>query len=174
MIGRCARWIGTGLRQEAYTAAGLVAALVTAELEAEGVPSQLFSLLGWIRLLEPVTPARLTAETGIPATTLRDDVRLLVEGGDVERETNEADRRSYLIVTSAHARELVERGVPAVLRAEAAVAAHLAGGGEQHLERTLELKEAVKRALVGAAPRAVANRESPPSAGVRSARRAPH
>jgi DNA-binding MarR family transcriptional regulator len=94
------KWAGTGLLQEAYTAASLVAALVNAELEAEGVPSQLFSLLGWIRLLEPVTPARLTAETGIPATTLRDYLRLLVERGDIERRPNEADRRSYLIATT--------------------------------------------------------------------------
>src|SRR5215218_7334454 len=112
------KWIGLGLLQESYTAAGLVAALVNAELEAAGVPSQLFSLLGWITLLEPVTPARLTAETGVPTTTLRDYLRLLVERGDVKRRPNDADRRSYLVVTTAQGRRLTERGVPAVLRAE--------------------------------------------------------
>src|SRR5829696_229368 len=30
---------------------------------------QLFSFLGWVRLLEPVTPGELAAETGMPATT---------------------------------------------------------------------------------------------------------
>jgi DNA-binding MarR family transcriptional regulator len=141
------RWIGLGLLQEAYTAGGLVAALVTAELEEAGVPSQLFSLLGWITLLEPVTPAQLTAETGIPTTTLRDYVRLLVERGDVERRPNEADRRSYLLVTTAQGRQLTERGIPALLRAEEAVVAALPGEGGEHLARVLELKDAVKRAL---------------------------
>jgi DNA-binding MarR family transcriptional regulator len=141
------KWIGLGLLQESYTVAGLVSALVSAELEEAGVPSQLFSLLGWITLLEPVTPARLTAETGIPTTTLRDYLRLLVERGEVERRPNEADGRSYLVVTTAQGRRLSERGIPAVQRAEQAVIAGLPGDGEEHLARVLELKDAVKRAL---------------------------
>jgi DNA-binding MarR family transcriptional regulator len=141
------KWIGLGLLQESYTTGGLVAALVSAELEEAGVPSQLFSLLGWITLLEPVTPARLTAETGIPTTTLRDYLRLLVERGDVERRPNEADRRSYLVVTTAQGRQLSERGVPALMRAEEAVIAGLEGDGQEHLARVLELKDAVKAAL---------------------------
>jgi DNA-binding MarR family transcriptional regulator len=140
-------WIGLGLLQESYTVAGLVSALVSAELDEAGVPSQLFSLLGWITLLEPVTPARLTAETGIPTTTLRDYLRLLVERGDVERRPNEADRRSYLVVTTEQGRGLADRGIPAVLRAEEAVVAGLPGDGKEHLARVLELKEAVKGAL---------------------------
>ena len=141
------KWLGLGLLQETYTTGGLVASLVTAELEEAGVPAQLFSLLGWITLLEPVTPARLTAETGTPTTTLRDYVRLLVERGDVERRPNEVDRRSYLLVTTAQGRRLADRGIPAVLRVEEAVLAHLPGDGQEHLERVLELKEAVKAAL---------------------------
>ena len=72
----------------------MVGLLVDIELERAGVPAQLFSFLGWVSILQPVTPSRLAVETGLPSTTIRDHVRRLVERGDVERVANPADGRS--------------------------------------------------------------------------------
>jgi MarR family len=91
------------LIQEAYTAATLIATFVERELHARGVPSQLFSLLGWIRVLQPVAPGHLSFSTGIPPTTLRDYLRRLVERGDIRRTRNPSDGRSYLVVLTAPA-----------------------------------------------------------------------
>ena len=41
---------------------------------------QLFSFLGWIWRLQPVTPGTLAAETGLPPTTIRDYVRWHQDG----------------------------------------------------------------------------------------------
>ena len=107
------------LLQELYTAGQLVNVLVTRELEAVGVPSQDFSFLGWIAQLQPVTPGRLAAETGLPATTIRDYVRRSVSRGFVRKKRNPADGRSYLLVLSASGQRLMDRGWPAVVAAYA-------------------------------------------------------
>src|SRR4051812_34186768 len=96
--------------QELYTAGSLVALLVNDELRAAGVPAELFSFLGWVRLLEPVTPGGLAAETGMPPTTVRDYVRRLVERGDVRKDANPADGRSYHLVLTGKGRRLMDRG----------------------------------------------------------------
>ena len=55
------------LLQEVFSTGLLVGLLVDEELEQAGVPSQLFSFLGWVSRLQPVTPGTLAAETGLPA-----------------------------------------------------------------------------------------------------------
>ena len=89
------------LLQQLYTAGTLVAVLVNEELEAAGVTPELFSFLGWVYALQPVTPGELAAETGMPPTTIRDYVRRLVERGDVRKAANPADGRSYHLVDDA-------------------------------------------------------------------------
>ena len=141
--------------QEAYTAGTLVELLVTAELRAVGVPATLFSFLGWVRQLEPVTPGRLAAETGMPTTTVRDYVRRLVERGDVRKAPNPADGRSYQLVLTAKGRRLADRGWPAVKAAFLRVAPHLDRDADDYLTLTRELREALRDAL--AAPRSAAS-----------------
>ena len=63
------------LLQELYSTGLLVGFLVDSELAAIGVPDRLFSFMGWVTRLQPVTPGRLAAETGLPPTTIRDYVR---------------------------------------------------------------------------------------------------
>ena len=84
------------LLQELYSTGLLVGMLVDEELAKAGVPQQLFSFLGWVATLQPVTPGTLAAETGLPPTTIRDYVRRLVARGDVRKTPNPADGRSYL------------------------------------------------------------------------------
>ena len=88
------------LLQELYSTGLLVGLLVDEELENAGVPG-LFSFLGWIARLQPVTPGMLAAETGLPATTIRDYVRRLGERGDVRKVPNPKDGRSYHLVLTA-------------------------------------------------------------------------
>ena len=102
------------LIQEAYTAGTFIATLVGRELHARGVPSQLFSLLGWIRVLQPVSPGDLGFSTGIAPTTLRDYLRRLTARGDIRRTPNPSDGRSYLILLSAAGIRTVDRGRPAI------------------------------------------------------------
>jgi DNA-binding MarR family transcriptional regulator len=135
------------LLQEVYTTGTLVAALVSRELQAIGVPPQYFSLLGWIRLLEPVSPGRVVTETGIPPTTLRDYIRALVERRDVRRVPNPQDGRSYLIVLTPRGRRLVQSGYPALLRAMTLLDPHLARDSSEYVERVRELRHALQRAI---------------------------
>jgi DNA-binding MarR family transcriptional regulator len=135
------------LLQELYSAAVLVELLVGEELEAAGVAPQLFSFLGWIALLEPVSPGALAAETGMPPTTIRDYVRRLRERGDVRKQPNPADGRSYHLVLTAQGRRLVERGGPAVAAAFARLEPGLERPAREHLAAVEELRRALKVAL---------------------------
>ena len=92
------------LLQELYSTGLLVGMLVDEELAKAGVPQQLFSFLGWVATLQPVTPGTLAAETGLPPTTIRDYVRRLVARGDVRKTPNPADGRSYFLVLTPKGR----------------------------------------------------------------------
>jgi MarR family transcriptional regulator, 2-MHQ and catechol-resistance regulon repressor len=135
------------LLQELYSTGLLVGMLVDEELEKAGVPQQLFSFLGWVATLQPVTPGRLAAETGLPPTTIRDYVRRLVARGDVRRTPNAADGRSYLLVLTPKGERVAERGWPAVVAAHGRIARHLERPAAEHLASARELRRAVQHAL---------------------------
>jgi DNA-binding MarR family transcriptional regulator len=141
----------TAVLQEAYSTGALIAAHVNAELRAGGVDPSLFSFLGWIALLEPVTPGVLATETGMPATTIRDHLRRLTERGHVTRAPNPADGRSYLVALSPDGRRIVDRGRPLVGAVFRRVEPHLPRPAEEYVERSQELR----RALAAARPAAV-------------------
>jgi DNA-binding MarR family transcriptional regulator len=134
------------LMQEAYTAGQLVNVLVTRELKAVGVPPQDFSFLGWIAELEPVTPGRLAAETGLPATTIRDYVRRSVARGMLHRKPNPDDGRSYHLVLSAKGNRLMQRGWPAVVAAYARLEPEL-DNPARYLDTIRDLRAALKQVL---------------------------
>jgi DNA-binding MarR family transcriptional regulator len=148
------------LLQELYSAGVLVALLVDEELEAIGVPSQLFSFLGWVYTLQPVSPSQLAAEIGMPPTTIRDYVRRLVERGDVRRVANPDDGRSYHLVVTEQGRRLSDRGWLAVLAAFGRVAPHLQRPASEHVASTRELRSALKEALAERANDARARRSA--------------
>jgi DNA-binding MarR family transcriptional regulator len=135
------------LLQELYSTGLLVGLLVDEELERAGVPLALFSFLGWIARLQPVTPGLLAAETGLPATTIRDYVRRLRERGDVRKIPNPKDGRSYHLVLTPKGQNLADRGWPAVLAAYNRVARYLERPPGEHLIASRELRTAVKQAL---------------------------
>lgn len=135
------------LLQELYSTGLLVGLLVDEELEKAGVPQQLFSFLGWVSRLQPVTPSVLAAETGLPPTTIRDYIRRLVERGDVRKVPNPADGRSYHLVLTRKGQTVSNRGWPAVVAAYERVTGHLDRPAAEHLAVMRELRHAVKEAL---------------------------
>lgn len=136
----------TAVLQETYSTGALIEALVDAELRAGGVDPSLFSFLGWIALLEPVTPGELAAETGMPATTIRDHLRRLTERGHIARTPNPADGRSYLVQLTAEGQRLMDRGRPLVGAVFRRVEPHLPRPAEEYVERSRELREALASA----------------------------
>lgn len=142
------------LLQELYSTGLLVGVLVDEELEKAGVPLPLFSFLGWIARLQPVTPGTLAAETGLPPTTIRDYVRRLADRGDVRKTPNPADGRSYHLVLTRKGQKLADRGWPAVVAAFERMTPHLDRPAAEHLAAMRELRVAVKEAIAGPLPAA--------------------
>ena len=146
------------LLQELYSTGLLVGLLVDEELAKAGVSQHLFSFLGWVSTLQPVTPSMLAAETGLPPTTIRDYVRRLVERGDARKVANPADGRSYHLVLTPKGQRLAHRGWPAVVAAFKRVAPHLERPAAEHVTATRELRGALKRAIAETESRARSGR----------------
>lgn len=137
----------TALLQTIFTSGALVELLVDEELEGAGVPPQLFSLLAWIDSLGPVSPTALSAESGMPPTTLRDNIRRLVARGDVRRIPNPRDGRSYLLELTAEGRakrRAAQRPLRVVLDR---LTDHLPRPVDEYIEVADELLAAAGRAL---------------------------
>lgn len=149
------------LLQELYTAGSLVNLLVTEELARAGVPAELFSFLGWIRNLQPVTPGQLAAETGLPPTTIRDYIRRSRELGTVRKRANPDDGRSYLLELSAHGHRLMDRGWPAVQKAFLRLQPHLDRPAADYIESVRELRAALRTSLGGASSAPASPRRAP-------------
>jgi len=83
---------------KAGTTAQLVERIIESQLEPVGIPGYLLAALTHVRDLAPVSPSRVSAASGMPATTLRDNIQRLVDRGLVRRVPNPDDGRSYLLV----------------------------------------------------------------------------
>jgi DNA-binding MarR family transcriptional regulator len=138
------------LLQELYSTGLLVGLLVDAELAKIGVPDRLFSFIGWLTRLQPITPSALAAETGLPPTTIRDYIRRLVASGDVRKVPNPADGRSYHLVLTAKGQRTADRGLTAVVATFEAIDRHLDHPAGDHLENIRELRRAARLALAEA------------------------
>jgi DNA-binding MarR family transcriptional regulator len=112
------------------TASQYVGQVIDRELEEIGHPAYLLALLTHIRDHAPVTPSKLSAASGMPMTTLRDNIQRLVDRRLVRRVTNSDDGRSYLLVLTDAGKRTIQAADPALLRAYLAV--------ERRLGRPLE------------------------------------
>ena len=128
------------------TASQYVGQVIDRELEAIGLPAYLLALLTHVRDHAPVSPSRISAASGAPMTTLRDNIQRLVDRGLVRRVKNSEDGRSYLLVLTAAGKRTIDAADPALLRAYLAV--------ERRLPRPLEdyqrMMDEVIDALAGA------------------------
>ena len=128
------------------TASQYVGQVIDRELEAIELPAYLLALLTHVRDHAPVTPSKISAASGVPMTTLRDNIQRLVDRGLVRRVKNTEDGRSYRLVLTAAGKRTIQAADPALLRAYLAV--------ERRLERPLEdyqrMLDEVIEALAGA------------------------
>src|SRR5688572_9514193 len=100
-----------------HTQATFVGEIVERQLREAGIriPPYLFGLLTNISNLAPATPSKISKTTGVPMTSLRDNIQRLVDRKLVRRKPNPADGRSYLV-------EVTRRGELAVRAADPALA----------------------------------------------------
>src|SRR5262249_55806038 len=114
-------------------------------LEPAGVPAYLLALLTHVRDREPVSPSGVSAASGVPLTTLRDNIQRLVDRGLVRRKTNSADGRSYLLVLTARGKQTIAAVDPALLAAYRAFERRL----PRPLDRYQEMLDEITDALAG-------------------------
>ena len=115
---------------------GYVGQLVQRHLDPLGIPPYLLALVTHVRDHQPVTPSAIAAASGIPLTTLRDNIQRLVDRGLARRIPNPDDARSYLL-------ELTPRGEVMARAADPAL-----GAAYADLERLLPRPLADYEAMV--------------------------
>src|SRR5580765_636944 len=98
-------------------AAHYVGQLVERHLEPAGIPAYLLALVTHVRDHAPVTPSGIAAASGVPLTTLRDNIRRLVDRGLARRIANPDDGRSYLLELTPEGLALTKVADPALLAA---------------------------------------------------------
>jgi DNA-binding MarR family transcriptional regulator len=106
---------------KAAVAAQYVGQVVDRQLQPIGVPAYLLSLLTHVRDHAPVSPSRVAIASGVPATTLRDNIQRLVDRRLVRRVANPKDGRSYLLVLTRRGDAVMRAADPALLDAYLAV-----------------------------------------------------
>jgi hypothetical protein len=134
------------LLQEVYSAGVFAALLVDGELDKAGVSTHHFCFLGWVGVLEPVTRRALSAETGMPPTTIRD-----CTGADRERRPGQVpdrdDGRSYLLELTAKGHARMEAGYPSLRAAYKQLRPHLPRSPDEHRREASERRAALRAAL---------------------------
>ena len=129
------------------TASQYVGQVIDRELEEIGHPAYLLALLTHIRDHAPVTPSKLSAASGMPMTTLRDNIQRLVDRRLVRRMTNSDDGRSYLLVLTAAGKRTIQAADPALLQAYLAVERRLGRPLEDYQQTLDDVIEALAGAL---------------------------
>ena len=102
---------------KAGTTSELVGRIVESRLEQVGVPGYLLAVLTHVRDLGPVSPTAVAAASGMPPTTLRDNIQRLVERGLALRVPNPDDGRSYLLAITTRGEKVTRAAGPALLGA---------------------------------------------------------
>ena len=127
-------------------AAGYVGQLVQRHLDPVGIPAYLLALVTHVRDHQPVTPSGIAAASGVPLTTLRDNIQRLVDRGLARRIPNPDDARSYLLELTPEGLALTKAADPALAGAYDAV--------EERLPRPLadyeRMVDELNAALAGA------------------------
>jgi DNA-binding MarR family transcriptional regulator len=128
---------------ELWLASGASGELVGRALRPLGVEPQLFGLLTHIAHREPVPPSVISAEEGIPVTTIRDNVQRLVDRGLVERVPNPDDGRSYLLARTASGADVLMLGNAALAGVYEALDTRLPRPAQEYEAVLHELRDAV-------------------------------
>ena len=129
------------------TTAQYVGQIVDEQLRPIGIPGFLLALLTHIRDNAPVSPSTVSLASGVPITTLRDNIQRLVERRLVRRIPNPDDRRSYLLVLTRRGEAVTRAADPALLEAYLALERRLSLPLEQYELMLDELNVALQEAL---------------------------
>jgi DNA-binding MarR family transcriptional regulator len=135
---------------KAATTSQLVERTVERRLAPVGIPAFLLALVTHVRDLEPVSPTAVARASGISPTTLRDNVRRLVDRGLVRRVPNPGDGRSYLLELTPGGAEAIRRAGPALHGAYLELERRLPRPLADYERMLDELNGALEGALAGA------------------------
>jgi len=128
-------------------AAEYVGQVVERRLAPVGIPAYLLALVTHVRDHQPVTPSAVAVASGIPLTTLRDNIRRLVDRGLARRIPNPVDARSYLLELTPAGEAMTRAADPALLEAYLAVEALLPRPLGEYERMLDELAEALRGTL---------------------------
>ena len=124
-----------------------VVRILELQLEPTGVPPYQLALVTHIREHQPVTPTAVSRASGIPPTTLRDNVRRLVERRLVRRLPHPTDGRSYLLELTARGEVMARAADPALAEAYATLERGLPQPLAHYQATLSELNAALEAAL---------------------------
>ena len=99
------------------TTSQYVGRIVERQLQPVGIPGYLLALLTHVRDHAPVTPSTISELSGVPMTTLRDNIQRLVDRRLVRRRGNPHDGRSYVLVMTPKGQAVTEAAGDALLDA---------------------------------------------------------
>lgn len=139
---------------KAATTAHYVGQVVDRQLAPIGIPAYLLSLLTHVRDHAPVSPSTVASASGVPPTTLRDNIQRLVDRRLVRRVANPKDGRSYLLVLTRRGEAVTQAANPVLLEAYLALEQRLGRPLTEYEQILDELTEALADVL--AAPRSEA------------------
>jgi DNA-binding MarR family transcriptional regulator len=117
------------------------------QLRSTGIPPYQLALVTHIREHQPVTPTAVSAASGVPLTTLRDNVQRLVERRLVRRVPHPTDGRSYVLELTARGEVMARAADPALAEAYATLERLLPKALEHYQATVTELNTALESAL---------------------------
>ena len=132
---------------KAGTTAQYVSQIVDEQLKPIGIPGFLLALLTHVRDNGPVSPSTVALASGVPATTLRDNIQRLVDRRLVRRISHPDDRRSYLLVLTRQGEAVTQASDPALLEAYLALEQRLRLPLAQYERMLDELNDALQGTL---------------------------
>jgi DNA-binding MarR family transcriptional regulator len=135
---------------KAAATSGYVGQLADHALRDAGLPAFLLATLTHIRDREPVSPSEISLLSGVPMTTLRDNIQRLVDRRLVRRTPNPEDGRSYLLRLTPRGRTAVEAAGEALLETYVALERRLPRGLAEYERALDELNEVLAGLLASA------------------------
>ena len=141
---------------EVPVASRYIVRILEHRLGPTGIPPYQLGLLTHIRHAQPVTPTEIATASGVPLTTLRDNIQRLVDGGLARRIPHPTDGRSYRLELTSRGERMTCAADPMLAECYAAV--------ERLLPRPLADYQAAVEELNAALEHALAELEAPDTA----------
>ena len=132
---------------EVPVASRYVVRILEHRLGPTGIPPYQLGLVTHIRHAQPVTPTAIAAVSGVPLTTLRDNIQRLVDGGLVQRIAHPTDGRSYELELTAQGEVMARAADPVLAEAYAALERLLPKPLDHYQAAVGELNAALERVL---------------------------